>query len=70
MNFDEPEDYHLISTYAKSDRSSYKMMRENRPDITKVQKALNDFIENSQYKNNFQNLGYIKALNLGVQVQN
>ncbi len=63
MNFKEPEDYHLISTYAKSDRSSYKMMRENRPDIIKVQKALNEFIENSNYKNNFQNPGYIKALN-------
>ncbi len=63
MNFKEPEDYHLISTYAKSDRSSYKMMRENRPDIIKVQKVLNQFIENSNYKNNFQNSGYIIALN-------
>jgi len=33
MNFKEPEDYHFITTYAKSDRSSYKKIRENRPDI-------------------------------------
>jgi aryl-phospho-beta-D-glucosidase BglC (GH1 family) len=67
MNFEEPEEYHLISDYAKSDRSSYKMMRENRPDIDKVQKALNEFILHSQYKNNFQNPGYIKALNFVVE---
>lgn len=67
MNFEEPEEYHVISNYAKSDRASYKMMRENRPDITKVQEALNDFIQKSHYKNNFQNSGYIKALNFEVQ---
>ena len=70
MNFEEPEDYKLISSYAMSDRSSYKMMRENRPDISKVQKALNDFIGNSHYKNNFQNTGYIKALNFKVSEKN
>ena len=70
MNFEEPEDYKLISNYATSDRSSYKMMRENRPDIIKVQKALNEFIDNCQYKNNFENPGYIKALNFKVLEKN
>lgn len=63
MNFKEPEAYHLISEYAKSDRSSYLKMRENRPDVLKIQKALNQFLENSLYKNNYPNKGYIKALN-------
>ncbi|KUO68201.1 MAG: glycosyl hydrolase family 5 [Lutibacter sp. BRH_c52] len=63
MNFNEPEDYHLITKYAESDRSSFAKMRENRPDILKIQKALNDYLENSLYKNNFPNKGYIKALN-------
>ncbi len=63
MNFNEPEDYHLITKYADSDRSTYKKMRENRPDIIKVQKALNAYLENSLYKNNYPNKGYIKALN-------
>lgn len=62
MNFEEPEDYHLITTYAKSDRSSYAKIRENRPDVVKVQKALNDYLKNSLYKNNFPNKGYSKAL--------
>jgi hypothetical protein len=63
MNFKEPEDYHLITKYADSDRSSFAKMRENRPDILKIQKALNDYLENSLYKNSFSNKGYVKALN-------
>lgn len=66
MNFEEPEDYHLITKYADSDRSSYAKMRENRPDILKIQKALNAYLENSLYKNNFPNKGYVKALNFKV----
>lgn len=66
MNFDEPENYYLISDYAKSDRSSYKNMRTNRPDILKVQSALNEYLVNSLYKNNSPNKGYSKALNLKV----
>ncbi|REE80761.1 cellulase (glycosyl hydrolase family 5) [Lutibacter oceani] len=66
MNFNEPEDYHLISEYAKSDRSSYAKVRENRPDIVKVQKALNKYVENSLYKNSYVNKGYTKGLNFKV----
>ena len=68
MNYDEPEMYHLISDYAKSDRSSYAKMRENRPNISEAQQALNEFLENSLYKNNFVNNGYTKAL--GFKVEN
>ena len=66
MNFNEPENYDLITDYAKSDRSSYAKTRENRPDIIKVQKALNTFLENSIYKNNYPNIGYCKALGFKV----
>jgi len=68
MNFEEPESYHLISDYAKSDRSSYKKMRENRPNIPEVQKALNKYLENSLYKNNFVNKGYVNALSFMVEM--
>jgi len=67
MNFYEPENYHLITKYAKSDRSSYAKMRVNRPVISEVQKALNEYLENSLYKNNFVNKGYTKALNFKVK---
>jgi Holliday junction resolvase RusA-like endonuclease len=63
MNFEEPIDYHLITEYANSDRSTFAKMRENRPDILKIQKALNAYLENSLYKNNYPNKGYVKALN-------
>jgi len=66
MNFNEPEEYHIISEYANSDRSTYLKVRENRPDVIKVQKALNEFLENSLYKNNFVNNGYTGALNFKV----
>ena len=67
MNFDQPEHYPLITEYAASDRSTYKNARENRPDKAKVQQALNEFLENSLYRNNYQNPGYIEALGLEVQ---
>ncbi len=66
MNFNEPQDYHLITAYAESDRSSYKSRRENRPDVLKVQGALNEFIKNAQYKNNYPNSGYNQALDLKI----
>lgn len=66
MNFNEPVNYYLITDYAKSDRSSYAKIRENRPDIIKVQKTLNTFLENSLYKNNYPNIGYCKALGFKV----
>lgn len=67
MNFEEPEDYYLITKYAKSDRSSFKAMRENRPDVVKIQNALNGYLENSLYKNNFPNNGYNSALGFKVE---
>ncbi|UMB59141.1 glycoside hydrolase family 5 protein [Lutibacter sp. A80] len=66
MNFNQPEDYHLIIEYAESDRSSFAKIRENRPDILKVQNALNQYLENSLYKNNFVNKGYTKGLSFKV----
>ena len=66
MYFEEPEDYHLIPKYALSDRSSYAKIRENRPDVLKVQNALNKYLENSLYQNNFPNKGYSRGLNFRV----
>lgn len=62
MNYHQPENYDLIINYAESDRSSYKSIRENLPNRQKAKKILKDFIENSRFKNSYQNEGYIKAL--------
>lgn len=66
MNFTEPKDYHLISAYAKSNRSSFAEIRKNKPESDKVQLALNEFLENCKYENCFFNAGYIEALNFKV----
>ncbi len=67
MNFKQPEDYPLITKYAESDRSSFEKVRENMPDRVKVQKALNEFLENCKYKNNFPNKGYVEGLGFTVE---
>jgi aryl-phospho-beta-D-glucosidase BglC (GH1 family) len=64
VNFNKPEYYDLISEYSESDRSSYKSIRENRPDIEKVKLALKNFVEQSRFVNCYPNNGYIKALGL------
>jgi len=63
MNFDEPPLYQLITTYAKSDRSSYEARRKNIPNVLDVQKSLNDFVKNCRFENNYPNTGYVNALN-------
>jgi hypothetical protein len=67
MNFKQPDDFPLITKYAESDRSSFEKVRENMPDRAKVQKALNDYLENCLYKNNYQNNGYIEGLGFSVE---
>ncbi|MFL9838714.1 cellulase family glycosylhydrolase [Flavobacterium sp. ST-75] len=67
MNFTMPEDYAFIVRYSQSDRSSFEKIRENMPDRTLIQKALNQFLENCLYENCFQNKGYIEGLGLTVK---
>jgi endoglucanase len=67
MNFKMPADYTLISQYARSDRSNYEKMRNQMPDKAKVQKALDEFVENSLFKNNYPNKGYIRGLGFKVE---
>ncbi len=66
MNFDEPEHYQIVTTYAKSDRSSYAAIRTNRPPLNKIQDALNLFLVNCQFKNNYPNVAYVKSLGFEV----
>ena len=56
--------YDLVIDYSTSDRTSYKLIRENRPDPAKVLEALDGFITNSRFENGIPNTGYIEALGL------
>ncbi len=62
MNFKMPENYDLIIEYAESDRSTYKNIRENKPDDKKVKIALGNFLEECKFENCFPNQDYLKAL--------
>ncbi len=66
MNFTQPETYHVLTAYADSSRNKYSDIRKNRPERKLVQKALNEFIENSKFNNNFPNEGYVKGLGFEV----
>jgi aryl-phospho-beta-D-glucosidase BglC (GH1 family) len=64
VEFDMPDNYELVIDFANGDHESYKSIRENRPDYETVRKALDEFIENSKFRNCRLNQGYIKALGL------
>ncbi len=62
MNFKEPEGWKKISNYARSNRSSYKEIRNNLPDRQLVQKALHEYLVNCRFEECFENTSYSKAL--------
>lgn len=64
VQFNMPDNYDAIITYANGDHESYKSIRKNRPDYDVVKKALEDFIELSKLKNCRLNKEYVKALGL------
>lgn len=66
VQFNMPDHYELIIEYAESDRSTYEMIREKRPEKNKVQNALNGFIKNCKFENCFPNKGYLNALGFPV----
>jgi endoglucanase len=64
VNFNKPEHYDLVIEYAESDRSTYKSIRENRPDVKKINLALDGFLQQCKFENCFPNKGYLEALGL------
>lgn len=62
-----PENWQIIIDFSEAPRSSYKEIREARPDQHMARKAMNDFIEASKLKNGVVQEGYIKSLGLQVK---
>ena len=66
--FSKPAMYDSVIAYTKKDRSSFEKIRQARPkEIAGIQKALDDFLVNCQFKNCFPNKGYIRALGLKTE---
>jgi endoglucanase len=62
VTFNKPAYYDSVIVYANTPKKNFEDIRKHRPDETEIQKALDGFLENCQFKNCTQNTGYIKAL--------
>jgi len=63
VTFNKPANYDSVIAYANTPRKNFEDIRKNQPrNREEIEKALNGFLENCQFKNCTQNVGYIKAL--------
>ena len=67
MGIQRPANWDLIVQFAESPRTTYKEIREARPDQTLARKILKDFIDNCKCRNNVPQEGYIRSLGLSVR---
>jgi endoglucanase len=66
LTFPQPANYNQLIAFDDSVKISFADVRKARPKQTElVRKALEEFLENCQFKNCTPNQGYIKALGLG-----
>ena len=59
-----PENWDKVVTFSEALRSSYKEIRNARPDQAVVRKAMTDFIEACKLQNNVIQQGYIQSLGM------
>lgn len=64
MGIKEPENWKLVMDFSEAPRSTYKEIRDARPDQGLVRKAMLEFIENSKCENCVPQQGYIESLGL------
>ena len=65
LEFDQPEFYDELIKISAEMNSGFETVRKNRPeDISRIKKALDDFLTNSRLVNCHPNKGYIEALGL------
>ena len=67
MGIRRPDNWDLVVKFAESPRTTYKEIREARPDQELARQALQQFIENCQCRNNLPQEGYIRSLGLNVK---
>lgn len=64
VGIQRPENWELVLEFSETDRSSYELIRNARPNQEIVRKSMLEFIENSKFKNSNINKDYIEALGL------
>ena len=69
MGIKRPDNWDVIVNFAEASRTTYKEIREARPDQAVARKILKDFIENCKCRNTVPQEGYIKSMGLSVGQQ-
>jgi len=63
VTFSKPTNYDSVIAYANTPKKNFEDIRKNQPrNREEIEKALDGFLENCQFKNCTENSGYIKAL--------
>ena len=62
MGIKRPEGWDKVVKFAESSRSSYKEIRDARPDQEEMKQVMNRFIENAKCENCVPQQGYIRSL--------
>jgi len=63
MTFSKPAYYDSVIAYANTPKKNFEDIRKHQPaNREEIEKALDGFLQNCQFKNCTQNAGYIKAL--------
>lgn len=64
ITVNDPADWQTVIDFVEADRSTYKDIRDARPNQAAARKILLDYIENCKFNNCSINEGYIRALGL------
>lgn len=64
VSIPKPKDWDVVIKFAKSSRSTFEEIRQNRPDIQTSKNTLKGLLENIKLKNCVINYDYLKALGL------
>jgi aryl-phospho-beta-D-glucosidase BglC (GH1 family) len=67
VGINPPEGWQTVIDFSEAPRSTYKEIREARPDQETARKAMNDFIEACKFRNCIPQEGYIKSLRLHIK---
>jgi len=72
MNFNKPLAYDNFILYAESDRGSFSKIRKLKDSISgigpeDIKEILNQFVQNSKFKNCYPNKGYCEALGFNLE---
>ena len=67
MGIRRPENWDQVVKFAESPRTTYKEIREARPDQEVARRAMQEFIENCKCRNNMPQEGYIHSVGLHLE---